>query len=103
MCSSDLALRYRVWRIQEMPSQARIISAYLKYLAKYVHEKNIPDRQREELQEIFDRMKLQPLPEEREEFESRAILYHVLLDLEDFLLAKQRFADQYIRGRNRRY
>lgn len=48
-------------------------------------------------------MKLQPLPEEREEFESRAILYHVLLDLEDFLLAKQRFADQYIRGRNRRY
>lgn len=101
-CTLLQALRYRVWRIQEMPSQARIISAYLKYLAKYVHEKNIPDRQREELQEIFDRMKLQPLPEEREEFESRAILYHVLLDLEDFLLAKQRFADQYIRGRNRR-
>lgn len=102
-CTLLQSLRYRVWRIQEMPSQARIISAYLKYLAKYVHEKNIPDRQREELQEIFDRMKLQPLPEEREEFESRAILYHVLLDLEDFLLAKQRFADQYIRGRNRRY
>ena len=45
---------------------------------------------------VFDQMKLQPLPKDREEFESRAILYHVLLDLEDFLLAKQRFTDQYI-------
>lgn len=44
-------------------------------------------------------MKQQPLPKDREEFESRAILYHVLLDLEDFLLAKQRFTDRYISGR----
>ena len=99
-CMLLQALRYRVQKIQEMPSQARIISEYLRYLAKYVHEKNIPDRQREELQHIFDQMKQQPLPEEREEFESRAILYHVLLDLEDFLLAKQKFADQYIRSDN---
>ena len=66
------------------------------YLIPYVHEKNIPGKQREELQQVFDQMKLQPLPKDREEFESRAILYHVLLDLEDFLLAKQRFTDQYI-------
>ncbi len=38
----------------------------------------------------------QPLPKDREEFEPRAILYHVLLELEDFLLVKKRFADQYI-------
>lgn len=99
-CALLQALRYRVWRIHEMPSQAKIISAYLGYLAKYVHEKNIPDRQREELQQVFDQMKLQPLPKDREEFESRAILYHVLLDLEDFLMAKQKFADQYIRSKH---
>lgn len=97
-CTLLQALRYRVWKIQDMPSQAKVISAYLGYLAEYVHEKNIPDRQREALQQVFDQMKLQPLPRSREEFESRAILYHMLLDLEDFLLAKQRFADQYIRG-----
>lgn len=97
-CALLQALRHRIWKISEMPSQAKIISAYLGYLAQYVHEKNIPDRQREDLQKVFDQMKLQPLPKGREEFESRAILYHVLLDLEDFLLAKQRFADQYIRG-----
>lgn len=54
---------------------------------------------REELQQVFDQMKQQPLPKDREEFESRAILYHVLLDLEDFLLAKQRFTDRYISSR----
>lgn len=95
-CALLQALRHQVWKINEMPSQAKIISAYLGYLAQYVHEKNIPDRQREDLKRVFDQMKLQPLPKGREEFESRAILYHVLLDLEDFLLAKQRFADQYI-------
>ena len=93
------ALRHRIWKINEMPSQAKIISDYVGYLIRYVHEKNIPNRQREELQQVFDQMKQQPLPKDREEFESRAILYHVLLDLEDFLLAKQRFTDRYISSR----
>lgn len=96
-CTLLQTLRHRVWRIHEMPSQAKIISAYLGYLAEYVHETNIPDRQRKDLQQVFNQMKQQPLPGSREEFESRAILYHVLLDLEDFLFAKQKFADQYIR------
>lgn len=95
-CAMLQALRHRIWKIQNMPSQAKIISRYLEYLAVYVHEENIPDEQREELQQVFEWMKHQPLPKEREEFESRAILYHVLLDLEDFLFVKQRFADQYI-------
>ena len=31
------------------------------------------------------------LPATREEFENRAILYHILMDLEDFLLRKKKF------------
>ena len=42
---------------------------------------------------IFDRMKLQPLPVTRKEFESRAMLYHILMDLEDFLLFKKQFVE----------
>ena len=38
-------------------------------------------------------MKEEPLPETREEFENRAILYHVLMDLEDFLLIKQHYLE----------
>lgn len=95
-CALLQAIRHRVWKIDGMPEQAKIISDYLRYLVPYVHEKNIPDRQSADLQQVFDQMKQQPLPESRDEFESRAILYHVLLDLEDFLFVKKRFADQYI-------
>lgn len=95
-CALLQAIRHRVWKIDGMPEQAKIISDYLRYLAPYVHEKNIPDRQSADLQQVFDQMKQQPLPESRDEFESRAILYHVLLDLEDFLFVKKRFAYQYI-------
>lgn len=95
-CALLQAIRHRVWKIDGMPEQAKNISDYLRYLAPYVHEKNIPDRQSADLQQVFDQMKQQPLPESRDEFESRAILYHVLLDLEDFLFVKKRFADQYI-------
>lgn len=95
-CALLQAIRHRVWKIDGMPDQAKIISEYLRYLVPYVHEKNIPDRQREDLQRVFDQMKQQPFPKGREEFESRAILYHVLLDLEDFLFVKKRFVDQYI-------
>ena len=31
------------------------------------------------------------LPKTREEFENRAVLYHIMMDLEDFLLCKQKF------------
>ena len=31
------------------------------------------------------------LPQTREEFENRAVLYHIMMDLEDFLLCKQKF------------
>lgn len=95
-CALLQAIRHRVWKIDGMPEQAKIISDYLRYLVPYVHEKNIPDRQSADLQQVFDQMKQQPLPESRDEFESRAILYHVLLDLENFLFVKKRFADQYI-------
>ena len=95
-CALLQAIRHRVWKIDGMPEQAKIISDYLRYRVPYVHEKNIPDRQSADLQQVFDQMKQQPLPESRDEFESRAILYHVLLDLEDFLFVKKRFADQYI-------
>ena len=43
--------------------------------------------------EIFENMKDEPLPETHEEFEARAILYHILMDLEDFLIYKRRFVD----------
>ena len=92
-CSMLQTLRGTVLRVKEMPRQAAIISRYLEYLAFYIHEENIPDEQIVNLRKVFDQMKQEELPKTREEFENRAVLYHLLMDLEEFLMVKKRFLD----------
>lgn len=84
-------LHHEINKIRKMPAQAEVIANYMSYLKDYVTERNIPDKQEQELQRLFSEMKQQPLPKTREEFENRAILYHILMDLEDFLIYKRRF------------
>ena len=81
-------------RIRDMPAQAKVVADYIMHMAEYVIEINVPARQLRRLKEIFDQMKTEPLPETRDEFESRAILYHILMDLEDFLIYKKRFVEK---------
>lgn len=80
-------------KIRKIPEQAKVVSQYILYLADYVTESNIPMEQLEKLSSIFERMEHEPLPKSREEFISRAMLYHILMDLEDFLILKKRFTD----------
>lgn len=86
-------LHTEIQKIRSMPVQAHIISDYVMYMADYVTEMNVPKSQLQALSQIFERMKLQPLPVTRQEFESRAMLYHILMDLEDFLLYKKTFVE----------
>ena len=87
-------LRSRVQKIQKLPRQAGPISDFLGHLADYVHAEDVPGEQLMKLQAVFAHMKQEPMPVTREEFENRAILYHVLMDLEEFLFVKQRFAER---------
>ena len=57
----------------------------------------------EELQAVFDTMKTEALPVSREEFENRAILYHILMDLEEFLMFKRRFINNLGKKQKDRY
>ena len=43
---------------------------------------------------VLEEMRRQALPVERAEFESRAVLYYVLLRTEDFLLLKRQFYEE---------
>lgn len=86
-------LHYEMKQIRNTTIQAEVIADYILYMSDYVVEINPPTKQLERLNEIFEGMKYEPLPESREEFESRAILYHILMDLEDFLIFKKRFVD----------
>lgn len=86
-------LHYEMKKIRSMPKQAGLIAFYINYLKDFVTEMNVPEKQLHELEQIFEIMGEQPLPTNREEFEGRAILYHILMDLEEFLVFKKRFVD----------
>lgn len=90
-------------KVRSMPVQAHVISEYLLYMKQYVVEINLPEKQIEKLEELFEDMRKERLPRTREEFESRAILYHVLMDIEDFLLTKKKFVDNLDEQKLRRY
>lgn len=78
-------------RLRNITKQAETVAIYMEDLADCVNEKNDPQVQIDQLESILTEMKNQPLPETRDEFESRAMLYHVLMDVEDLLLLKKRF------------
>lgn len=84
-------LQKEMQKIKNMPVQAQIVAEYISYLSQYILELNEPDSQIQHLEELFLKMEEEPLPVSRAEFESRAVLYHILMDLEDFLLEKERF------------
>ena len=84
-------LHYEMQKIKNVPDQAKVVVEYIRYLNQYVTELNDPVPQLQFLEEIVQRMKKEPLPVSREEFENRAVLYHILMDLEEFLIFKKRF------------
>ncbi|MGN8631007.1 aromatic acid exporter family protein [Blautia sp. HCP3S3_G3] len=96
-------LHYEMKKIRTMPVQAEIIAQYILYLVDYVIEINIPQPQIERLNQIFREMEQEPLPVSRAEFESRAMLYHILMDLEEFLVFKKRFVNELDEGKLKRY
>jgi len=84
-------LNQEMEKIRNLPKQAEMIADYMLYLANYVLEKNEPDKQIEKLNSLFEDIRKSELPKTREEFEERALLYHVLMDLQEFLSYKSKF------------
>lgn len=84
-------LHYEIRKIRTMPVQAKVIKEFLQVCCMMVFEHDVPRTQMKILAEIFEVMKDEPMPKTREEFESRALLYHILMDLEDVLKAKEQF------------
>lgn len=81
-------------KIRSIPKQAIVIAEYMLYLSEYVIEINHPTQQITRLNEIFADMRNEDLPKTRDEFENRAMLYHILMDLQDFLSHKSEFVNQ---------
>lgn len=86
-----------------MPAQAAALAEYIIYLKDYVVEINYPDEQIRRLHEIIDRVNDDPLPETAQEFTARAVLYHIMMDIEEFLKAKRNFVDNMDENQVRKY
>lgn len=92
-CKALYNLHSGMWWLRVVPEQAKLVADYMLYLIDYVTELNVPEKQLERLEDIFDDMGNEPLPEDREELENRAVLYHIMRSIEAFLLVKKRFVD----------
>lgn len=90
-------------KIRSMPKQAAVVSEYILYLSEYVIEINHPTQQIMRMNEIFADMQNEDLPKTRDEFENRAVLYHILMDIQDFLTYKANFVSQLDQAQLTRY
>ena len=55
------------------------------------HKGNPVDNLIQELERVFEDMKKERLPQNREEFEDRAVLYYIMKQLDELLRHKQQF------------
>lgn len=92
-CGVLQSLHSEMQKIRNIPKQADIIADYIKEVKKHVTEMNDPKQQMKQLEKVLEQMKERPLPNCFEEFENEAKLYHIMMDLEEFLLYKKRFIE----------
>ena len=79
--------------LSELPKESQMVSAFLRHMADSFHERNNVQELLEQLLELIEEVRQEPLPQTREEFEDRAIVFHILLDLEEFLVIKREFVE----------
>lgn len=78
-------------RIEFLPSQAVRVSELLREIEQGYHKNNTVEGLLLKLNEFTVSMQQERLPVSREEFEARAILYHILLELGKLLRLKREY------------
>lgn len=80
--------------IPYLPSQAGMVSEFILNIEREFHRDNTVEQLLKELEQFLSQMQKQPLPEKREEFEARAILFYILMQLKSLLELKRNFVVQ---------
>lgn len=79
-------------RLSPVEKFGRPIADFLKKMSGEFHEINDAVSLTHDIEQLFEHYSAQELPRTRSEFESRALMYHILWDLEYFVRLKQDFA-----------
>lgn len=82
-----------IGHLMRLPPQAEMVAHFMERISSSFHEYNNAVALLEELEQLKRQMREQPLPDTRDEFESRAVLYRMMLELEQFLAIKKTFAE----------
>lgn len=94
------------WELQNFsvpPSQTKVIADYIRYLARFIYATHFPVRQEEKLNTLLNQMRNENLPSSREEFENRAVLFHILMTIREFITLKHQFIESLSEAQKRVY
>ena len=80
-----------ILRIRYLPKQAEQVAGLLGQIGEDFHRDNTVEGLLEQRRILLDEMKSQPLPDSREEFEARAVLFCLLMQIKQFLEIKREF------------
>lgn len=92
-----------IGHLQMLPPQSDEIAGFMERISASFHEHNNAVELLEDLECVKASMRKQALPGTREEFESRAILYRILLELEQFLEIKKAFVEELTEDEIKKY
>ena len=84
-------LHYEMQKMRNMPEQATVVAQFIRYIKDSISEMHSIDEQIRRLQAIVENRTNDHLPKDMNEFEGMAILYHIMMNLEDYLIIKRRF------------
>lgn len=77
--------------LKGMPAQTNKVAQIISTVERDYRRGNPVDGLIQELEQIFEDMKKEKLPQTREEFEDRAVLYYIMKQLDELLKYKQEF------------
>ena len=84
-------LHYEMKKIRVFQSDSQIVAAFLDSMIAHLPEMHAPQEQLSSLDDLILQIQEENLPATRDEFLSKARLYHILMDIEEFLKFKERF------------
>lgn len=82
-------------RITMLPAQTIQVAAFFEEIEAQYHRDNDVEELLKLLEKMLSDMKLETLPQSREEFEARALLFYTLMQLDEFLTLKNRCVAAY--------
>lgn len=93
----------KIVSMNAVPPQTEPIASFIRHISISFGESNNARDLLKELHALLEEMKNSSLPVTREEFENRAVLYLILMDLDYFLQLKKDFSDSLSEEQIRKY